>query len=986
MNISNMIKTMLVVTIIVATSFFGVIQASTTCGTSGVNSSTGAMLNYPCTSDGDCCGSPDNNTYCIPTSSSSSSGYCSCAQSGCFCSENSDCSSNLCVLESGQIYGYCSCAPENDCACTANGQCGSNYCYIKNGSSGTCKACTSSSCNDSMYSCSTSTGSLVCQSVAVENATSCVSGYCYANEVSCTTQSSCGTGAQCYNGDCQACNTSGVGIFASCTNDGDCCDSSDGSSYCMTDNYCSCTSNGCPCDTATNTDTDGQNSSCTSGLCFNNSCSYAPANNGSCMLTSQCSSNLCTIPSGSTVGQCTMCAANTDCAGSLYGAYCVNGICMENGAECLQDSDCSSGYCDTTNYVCVNSTTCSDGTTCSTGNCDTTTGTCIACQDAEGLNCLNDGDCCNSTCTTSSGETCSAGDTCSCSCAPTNGCPCSSNGQCYGNVCTVPTGGTVQACQACTSDSDCNGSSYGAYCAVGACIPNQPECTQDSDCPSPGSCDMTNYVCVSSTTCSDSITCATGTCDTTTETCTECLTGGYTCISDGDCCDSICYLSSDGAYICSFAPAVGGYCTTDDQCYSNVCTANACVLCTIDSDCTGSSYGSYCNPTNGQCSTEQSDCQNGSTCSSGYCNTQTNGANACSSCQAYNYICANDGDCCSDYCNVGICDYYSMGQTCTTDSQCGITSCYDDICATFICVDSDNDYSKQCMEIISTGCSNNDPNECSSAFQVTSPCTENSQCPDDLQCDTATGYCSTEPSECSNNSDCSSGSCVIDTTYDNNVCTSCQSNTMGCDNDGQCCSDYCSDNICSQLENGQSCSSNAQCESTYCSNGKCCAGNGEGSNGDASNCCCGYQSGGFCGYTNGQTISDQIGVCLNTCGITSGTWWDEATNTGNAIEGNGTPNRCCALSGQTSGNNSYNCCLGYQSGGICGYPNNTKGCSLNGQCASGICNAGTCAGVATGGSCWTSQQCSSNSSNVCSGASSQGNNQQCWTSGTCQPS
>ncbi len=938
MEFNRIIKTIVVATIFVATTYFIPMDAS--CGTSGNG------VNVACTSDGDCCGSPDNNTYCIALNSNSSSGYCSCQNTGCFCSQNSDCSSNLCVLESGQIYGYCSCGPANNCSCTANDQCGSNYCKIKGSdSSGYCTACSSStSCSNSTYSC---TSSGVCNTVPSGTVTSCVDDYCYISEIACTSQTDCGTGAQCYTPSsggssyCQACSTSQAGVSATCTNDGDCCGAPDNNSMCMSNDICSCPDSGCPCDASTNTNTTGQNSSCSSGLCFNNVCSYAPAVDGSCMLASQCSGNVCMITSGATVGTCQQCTADSDCSGSSYGAYCVSGVCIATQPECTTNYQCSSGSCDTTSY------------------------TCSACQNSvygSLFPCTTDGQCCNSICTDSSGDTCTAGASCTCSCAPANGCVCSSNDQCYSNVCKGSTSGIAQICQQCAADSDCSGSSYGSYCAGGICIATQPECTTNSQCSS-GICDMTNYVCVNNTTCTDSSTCGTGVCDATTGTCDACQGGGWSCMNDGDCCNDLCITSSGGVcptgqYCnCSYAPEVGGYCIQDSQCYGNYCLDNACQPCTADSDCAAtpaSTYGSYCNIDTGMCSPQASECTSNMQCTSGCCQVEDSGVSQCTSCQGISAICLSDGDCCSSYCDsTGYCAYISLGLPCSSNEECGSPQADLSDTNAYSCISTDSDQSTCilfscdqgiCVESIGIDCTDYETvnaQNCLTLDTLSSPCTTTS-CPTGAYCNQNTGWCTAQQSECSDNNDCTSGYCQLDTANNSSYCSACQSFNFACLNDGDCCGNYCNQGYCAYTPLGSSCTSNEECGSPAGTYGS----------GDAPYSC-----------MNDTCIvfSCNNGMCMENVGLNCANNNQDQCTQAAPITSPCTSSSCptetycnedtgwCTVASSQCSDNSYcssGCCI-LDTVNDSSYCTNcqslTYACSNDGDCCSGTyCNNGTC--------------------------------------------
>jgi hypothetical protein len=327
-----------------------------------------------------------------------------------------------------------------------------------------------------------------------------------------------------------------------------------------------------------------------------------------------------------------------------------------------------------------------------------------------------------------------------------------------------------------------------------------------------------------------------------------------------------------------------------------------------------------------------------------------------------------------------ICSTLTLESVCTQDSQCGNTTplCENNVCIYFECILLEGWTENVCSETVCTGCTNNDYSNCTSCITYSEPCSDGYyQCPEGTYCNQDKGDCSTNDSGCSQNDQCVSGAC-IEEEYGNMMCSSCQDYGYYCNSDGDCCSSYCDydSGMCSLMENGESCSGNEQCQSQMCdANELCCAVNGQPSTGAQSqaqyNCCSGYQYDGICGAANGTAVPD-ASYCQS----------------GNYANG-----KCCALNGQYSDNNADNCCNPYQENGICGYANDNACCG-NGGCASNFCNnipdncggntTGTCAGVSTGGACWTSAQCSSNSPNTCEGVVVTG--EYYSKSGTCQPS
>jgi len=244
------------------------------------------------------------------------------------------------------------------------------------------------------------------------------------------------------------------------------------------------------------------------------------------------------------------CASKYDCPG---GQICVAGACKAAASDgpCVRDDQCPSGF------VCNFSHKCEAG--CGTDRdcvdpqiCNQTTVTCEACSRsnpcAAGKTCSNGVCAATATCMTSAdcqakqaGLVCTSGSCGNCSkdvdchSAPFDASyVCSSGGLCTMSGCT---------------DAGCKGQ-FGAkaYCDSSTMSCQQYQCTVDSDCTSPATCNMAAHVCTTSTMC-DVAQCNTAcqqsgtTCDTNT---CSCMTGpacnpqgtgqpGDTCSVDCDC-------------------------------------------------------------------------------------------------------------------------------------------------------------------------------------------------------------------------------------------------------------------------------------------------------------------------------------------------------------------------------------------------------------------------------------------------------------------
>jgi hypothetical protein len=223
---------------------------------------------------------------------------------------------------------------------------------------------------------------------------------------------------------------------------------------------------------------------------------------------------------------CRTCHFNTDCPGGLL---CQNGLCL----ECLNNRQCGDEVCNTTTHKCV---ACQSTSECSQPDkCDVKIGRCVACL---------------------TGTDCGANMTCT-------------FGQCFPQ---------------CVSDASCPGQ----FCVNGACV----GCRSNQDCPSMQWCDggACRAQCIITADCTDGRTC-----DTMTGTCVLPCNG--LCLNGQTCDNSVCRDVCDGSRPCGTGSKCAGgacvpECAIDGDCLGirpfTICQAGQCVpngTCVLDTDC-----------------------------------------------------------------------------------------------------------------------------------------------------------------------------------------------------------------------------------------------------------------------------------------------------------------------------------------------------------------------------------------------------------------
>lgn len=463
------------------------------------------------------------------------------------CEAGHTCTGGTCVKLTGQpCDGGVPCASGNCvdgvcCSTTCTGTCrGCN----RPGSAGTCTTYTSNT--DPDQECAgglTCTGNGSCRSDC-DGTQECETGYycssfifgsCIArkaNGVNCNSSNECLSGF-CRDGvccsstcssDCQGCRVTGMfgtcvnyavgtdlendcGNAYTCTGDGGCHTRCTSSAQCKTNYGCSdagfCRlANGQSC---------FQGSSCMSGFCVDGRCCDSACSNacdacnlsgrlGTCSLrdaglqgSPSCSPYVC---GGGSASCPTTCTSSAQC---IPGGMCVNGTCLKPlGTTCTAGTECISGNC-------------IDGNCCDT----TCTGTCRTCGGGTCTNTPpradNDNEC-------PSGFSCNGGGACNTSCTSDNQCD-------FSSFCAAPSCvPKLQNGTSCTLSSQCQSS----FCVDGVCC-NQP-CTGgcQSCSATPGTCSSHPAGTDPEAACPGGFACnGFGTCVTFCTQPTDCQSGSY---------------------------------------------------------------------------------------------------------------------------------------------------------------------------------------------------------------------------------------------------------------------------------------------------------------------------------------------------------------------------------------------------------------------------------------------------------------------------
>jgi len=310
------------------------------------------------------------------------------------------------------------------------------------------------------------------------------------------------------------------------------------------------------------------------------------------------------------------------------------------------------------------------------------------------------------------------------------------------------------------------------------------------------------------------------------------LKAGEPCLSPADCCSGIC--ESD---VCVNACLQEGFACEDDvdtccdgSCVAGFCTVNICASigesCVLGSDCCSST----CDAQSGLCSSGGLCLAAGEICSeavdgccSGSCQEASDGVLRCSFegyCQPQGERCSEAGECCSGLCTDSRCATMA-GECLPTGEICaGAGDCCSEVC-------TDNGLGFLVCGAVS-GCSpagelcTADSQCCSDANEVESACAvadgaDFGLCSASDECGGPGEMCGFSQLECcggvANCQEVSTGvwRCV--------AVEECRLAGVGCERGEECCSGYCSDDLCQDavcLPAQASCSFGEQCCSGIC--------------------------------------------------------------------------------------------------------------------------------------------------------------------------
>lgn len=467
---------------------------------------------------------------CTGTSTCDAAGNCKKKQ-GQGCSAGSECANGNCADS------YCcdtACAGGCDVCSAAAGASQNGTCTVLgSGSAGQCGA----------YKCG---GSAACPTTCSSDASCTAGNYCAGN--ACTPKKGlgeqCTAGSQCAlgncvdgvccdgtcTGKCMAC-AAGNKEDASMANNGKCGAAKKGSNP-----GSQCVASSDPCgDQASCSGTPGEcakgaaGTSCGPTTCSNGAVSGKICNGaGACVdqTNAQCAPYVCKGAACSSP-----CTADTDCVTTPQPHYCSNGVCIpkiDNGKTCTAAASCKSGFC--IDQVCCDAPC--------NGQCEACaeTGTLGQCTPVTGkprgtrTDCAGTaGDKCKGTCDGANKSACAY---------PAAGTACK-DAACTGDV-SQPAG-TCDGAGLCSQLSTKNCLPYGCNAASGVC---NTTCASDTECAQGAKCDTNTGKCaVTSATCKDATTvllpngqsescvpykCVGGACQQQCSTTTDCA-DGYIC-------------------------------------------------------------------------------------------------------------------------------------------------------------------------------------------------------------------------------------------------------------------------------------------------------------------------------------------------------------------------------------------------------------------------------------------------------------------------
>jgi hypothetical protein len=296
------------------------------------------------------------------------------------------------------------------------------------------------------------------------------------------------------------------------------CGSNQDRYYCDSSGCYSCDGYGCSTVTPPTNPPCTGNTSCPSGsTCTSNGCELGCQSNGDCPQGDVCTSGAC-VPPGKQPGSPVGCTTTADCTA---GSVCVSNQCETCGGTsgpcpCKSTSDCGSGFscangaCTPTSDTCKYSSDCPTGKVCDNGQCV---------EQCSLLSCPQGQSCVNGVCQSSS-----------------SGPSCTSDQNCSGSTPKCVSG---QCAPACTKDSDCPS---GDYCNQGACVidtrPAPSNCSTNADCKTnpPQVCQggFCRYECTTNAQC-EQIDSRIGFCSQTDKVCRTQAEANPQCTQQSDC-------------------------------------------------------------------------------------------------------------------------------------------------------------------------------------------------------------------------------------------------------------------------------------------------------------------------------------------------------------------------------------------------------------------------------------------------------------------
>lgn len=360
---------------------------------------------------------------------------------------------------------------------------------------------------------------------------------------------------------------------------------------------------------------------------------------------------------------------------------------LDYGDDCTEDSQCESRNCDNNGHrdVCcvTGEDCCSDDGDCPDGQVCEIQGLglpdyCVEddIENPNGMGCNTNYDCQSQHC--QNNMCCQSGYTC---CVQDSNCPsgyeCESDSQ-KGYICTLSTQPSYCGDDSCGSGETCSSCPYDC----GEC--NGEGCLSDSMCES-GNCE--NEICCSSgkTCCSSDSHCLTGYDCGSSYYCVQSETTSYSngqsCSLDSECSSGNCYN-----YVCCTSGKT--CCDSDYDCYSELGSGYEC----------SSSYYCISSSSNSNLKSKGELCSSNSECESGNCNDYGNEGYGGACCE-YGKKCCYDGGS-STTITIGNSDYYcgydyylietgqhikSIGDSCSSDSECGSGWCHQGNCDCYDC-------------------------------------------------------------------------------------------------------------------------------------------------------------------------------------------------------------------------------------------------------------------------------------------------------------